>query len=137
MTESGDIEVMGTSFDARTYDDQLIVTCIEGRVKVKTGGSQTELTANMEATGKDGKISTQTVPDGTCALGWTKGEFSFYNRPMEDVLRDVERCYDVKIGMPQELEHVRYTGRFPRGKSVQEVLKILGETFGTEFKIIP
>lgn len=135
-TPLGEIDVLGTSFNARTYDDKLIVTCIDGKVKVKTEQTAVELTVDMEAMLSKGKLVTQHVPDAKSAVGWIKGIFSFYNRPMIDVLKDVERYYGVKIGAPQCIDTLRYTGKFSQDKSAREVLTIIGQPYGIQFEIV-
>lgn len=135
-TPQGEIEVLGTSFNARTYDDKLIVTCIDGKVKVKTKQTAVELVADMETTLCNGALTTQHLPDAKSAVEWTKGVFSFYNRPIMDVLKDVERYYGIKIGAPQGIDTLRYTGRFTQKKSAQEVLAIIGQPYGLKFEII-
>jgi len=134
-TKQGEIEVLGTSFNSRTYDDKFVVTCIEGKVKVKNLRSSVELTENMESTIINGKLKAEYVSDSESAVGWTKGVFSFYNKPLNDVLKDVARYYDVKIEKPEGIDTLRYTGKFSRQKSAEEVLTIIGQPYGLTFKI--
>ncbi len=134
-TLQGDIEVIGTSFNARTYDDKLVVTCLDGKIKVKSTQMSVELTANMETTLRHGKLTTEYIPDAESSIGWTKGLFSFYNKPLVDVLKDVERYFDVKIEIPEGIDSLRYTGKFTREKSIGEVLAIIGQPYGLNFKI--
>lgn len=134
-TKQGTIEVLGTSFNARNYDSQLVVTCIDGKIKVKSKTAAVELTANMEATIKNERITTEKVNCAQDASGWTTGMFSFYNKPLNEVLKDVERYYKVRISSPKGTDTLRYTGEFTQEKSVEEVLLIIGQPYGITFKV--
>jgi transmembrane sensor len=119
-TEEGVIDVLGTAFNARTYDSKLIVTCIDGKVEVRSGHAATELTAGMEATMCNGKLATEHVANAESTIGWTKGIFSFTDRPMTEVLKDVGRYYGMKIGAPQGADTLRYTGRFTQREDLHK-----------------
>lgn len=135
-TPQGEIEVLGTSFNARTYDNQLIVTCIQGKVKVKTKSNSVELTADMAASAYNGSLTSQHVSDSESAVAWTKGIFSFYDEPVVDVIREVERYYGIKVNSPQGIDSLRYTGQFNHDKSAQEALDIIGLPYGIKFEIV-
>jgi hypothetical protein len=47
----------------------------------------------------------------------------------------VERNYGVKIETSANIDTMRYTGRFTRDKSVENVLTIIGQPYGITFKI--
>lgn len=135
-TETGDINVLGTTFNARSYHEVLEVACIDGKVEVKEKNTSVVLTANMQTRIENGKKITGTISDSESVVGWTKGIFSFYDKPLADVLKDVERYFDVKIAAPTGIDTLRYTGRFTREKTPQEVLAIIGQPYGLTFKII-
>jgi transmembrane sensor len=135
-TEAGDINVLGTTFNAKSYNGILEVACIEGKVEVKEKNMFVVLTANMQTKIEKGKKTTSPISDSESVVGWTKGIFSFYDKPLADVLKDVERYFDVKIAAPAGIDTLRYTGRFTREKTPQEVLAIIGQPYGLTFKII-
>jgi ferric-dicitrate binding protein FerR (iron transport regulator) len=135
-TEHGCISVLGTSFNAKTYDGKLNVACIDGKVEVKDHLSSVILTDRMQTTLDDGRVTTSTISDTECVVGWTKGVFSFYDKPLLDVLKDVERYYNVKVSAPEGIDTLMYTGRFTREKTPEEVLAIIGQPYGITLKII-
>ena len=134
-TNNGNIDVLGTSFNARTFDNRLEVACIDGRVKVITHQSSVVLTAGMQTATQDGQLKTAHFTDAESITGWTHGVFSFYDRSLADVIKDVERNYGVKIETSANIDTMRYTGRFTRDKSVENVLTIIGQPYGITFKI--
>lgn len=135
-TPLGLVEVLGTSFNARTYDQKLIVSCIEGRVKVKANNSSVILTKNMEATLNKGLLSSNHLLDAESAIGWTKGIFSYYDKPLIEVLKDVERYYHVKIEAPAGIDTLRYSGKFASKRTADEALTIIGQPYNINFRII-
>jgi transmembrane sensor len=135
-TDNGEVNVLGTSFNVRTFDNRLQVACINGRVKVSTHQSSVVLTAGMEtAAQEEGQLTTQHFTDVESITGWTHGVFSFYDCPLTDVLRDVERNYGVTIEASTDIDTLRYTGRFTRNKPVESVLAIIGQSYNISFKI--
>jgi transmembrane sensor len=135
-TDMGSITVLGTSFNASTYHNKLQVACVEGKVSVSNDLSSVLLTANMQTTIENKKMSTVRVSDMEDVTGWTRGIFSFNNKPLKEVLADIERYYDVSVAVPQGIDTLRYTGRFTRDKSPQEVLGIIAHTYGITLKLI-
>jgi ferric-dicitrate binding protein FerR (iron transport regulator) len=135
-TDNGDIMALGTSFNVRNYHDKLSVACIEGKIRVANGKSSVILTANMQATTENGLIKTQHFTETEDITGWTKGVFSFNNEPLGEVLFDVERYYGVKVSTPENIDTLRYTGRFTRDKHPEDVLQIICQTYGITLKLI-
>lgn len=136
-TEQGDITVLGTSFDACTYHNKLQVACVEGKVKVANELSSVVLTANMQTIVVNKKMSTTHINDIVeDVTGWTKGVFSFNNKPLKEVLDDIERYYGVNVAEPEGIDTLRYTGRFTRDKSPEEVVGIIAQTYGITLKLI-
>lgn len=136
-TEQGNVKVIGTSFNVRTYDNSLVVSCIDGKVVVKGMTSDAvTLTKDMQTTISSGGVTTGFITDRECVVGWTKGVFSFTDKPLSDVLKDVERYFDVKVAAPDGIDTLRYTGRFTRDKSPQEVLDIIGQPYGITLQLV-
>jgi transmembrane sensor len=135
-TEQGEVNVLGTSFNAKSFGDILEVACIEGKVEVKNKKTSVVLTANMQTSLQGDKATTDTIADKENVVGWTKGVFSFYDKPLKEVLKDVERYFNVKVAAPSGIDTLRYTGRFTREKTPEEVLAIIGQPYGITFKII-
>jgi transmembrane sensor len=133
--QHGEIEVLGTAFDVNDIEDRMTVACVNGKVQVSNGGKSVVLTANMQATIQDDMLTSGTVEDIEEMTGWTRGVFSFYNRPLKEVIGEVERFFNVKVAMPEGADTMRYTGRFTRDKSAQEVLSIIGAPYGITFQM--
>lgn len=135
-TDKGSITVLGTSFSASTCHHKLLVACVEGKVRVADGASAVVLTANMQTVLMDKRAKTTRITDMDDVTGWTRGVFSFNNKPLREVLDDVERYYGVSVLAPAGIDTLRYTGRFTREKSPKDVLEIIAQTYGIALKIV-
>lgn len=134
-TEKGNITVIGTSFNVNAIDN-LSVACLEGKIKVSNDKSTVVLTANQQATEENGQMKIARIEDAESVTGWTKGIFSFNNEPLKDVLLDVERYYGVKVSVSDNIDTLRYTGRFTRDRYPEEVLSIISQTYGITLKLV-
>lgn len=137
-SEQQKIEVLGTHFNVSAYTDehQIKTTLAEGSVKVT-------LTANhQEQLLKPGQqaIATnhiQVIPvDIEEALAWKDGLFMFNDENLENIMKKVERWYDVEIDFQQqELRQKHFSGTVSRFGKVSQVLKTLELTGSVHFKI--
>lgn len=132
----GTISVLGTTFDATAFDSTLAVACLEGSVRVSAARETVVLTQCQQTVMKDGKLQVEPVGDQESVSGWIHGVFSFDNRPLDEVIRVVQRFYNVRIAAPADIDTLRYTGRFTKDLSAREVVDIVGSTFGLKFRIL-
>ncbi len=125
ITTNGQITVLGTSFNVKQQKDFLKVVCYEGRVGVKTGIHNVELSAGKgfqlvkeESTKFD--LSTEQNPD------WINGKSSFLKTPLYVVLAEIETQYDISIETNGLDLQSTFTGSFPNDN-----LKIAIEAIST------
>jgi ferric-dicitrate binding protein FerR (iron transport regulator) len=105
---SGDLKIqdIGTAFDVLAYDSTRISIAVkEGEVAVgriqadKTDSAHFfgNLTKNKVGRfGKKGTFSISTIQDISLFTGWTKGKFVFRNTPFPEVVRQLERRFNIK-----------------------------------------
>ena len=68
-------------------------------------------------------------------VGWKEGRFVFSDLPLEAIVRQLERWYDVEFDFfDPAAKYYRFTGVIMRHKSLQEVLALLEETTDVKFK---
>lgn len=137
-SEQQKIEVLGTHFNVSAYTDehQIKTTLAEGSVKV------TLLANHQEQLLKPGQqaITTnqiQVIPvDIEEALAWKDGLFMFNDENLENIMKKVERWYDVEVDFQQqELRQKHFSGTVSRFGKVSQVLKTLELTGSVHFKI--
>ncbi len=95
VTSNGTVEVLGTSFNVYSRDNELKVVCKTGKVKVSADDSSVLLTPGL---------ATDTEPDGLKnpyarenANGWIIGELDYEDEPVENVFAELERQFGIGI----------------------------------------
>lgn len=128
-TQFGDIRVYGTQFNVKSYanDFSTAVTLIDGSVafnndiyslKLKPGekATTTSIKSNIEVT----KVNINTE------LAWLNNNFDFIDIPLELVVNDLIRNYDVDIKIESmNLRNLEVTLYTSKDNSIEEVLSIL------------
>lgn len=134
ISEIGRTEVMGTSFNVYSRDDEYKVTCFTGKVRVVSFSSEEavlspEYEASVDA---DGNIAVRkdVIADETQI--WISNRFNFTARPLIQVLNEIGRQFDVII-TTKALPDYSYTGYFTKDRPVEEVLTLVCKPFGLTF----
>lgn len=123
------IKVLGTSFNVRSYseDSEIQTTLVHGSVEIQgTYISPVKLeplqTASLGKSDKQLEIKNVSREE---AAPWKEGKLIFRETPLENVLEDLERKYDVLFEVRSDgLYEYLYTGTFDN-LSIDEVLKVL------------
>lgn len=97
-----EIKVKGTKFNVRAFldEDSSTTTLIEGKVEVTVPGQANpiSLTPGMAlAVSNDQKNVSIYQVDENNAIGWYKGEFNAYHMTLEQICKDLEKRFNVKI----------------------------------------
>jgi ferric-dicitrate binding protein FerR (iron transport regulator) len=131
--------VVGTAFNIKAYPDQpdIIVAVKRGKVQVSknekliatlTMGQQVTVTAAAQ------QADIQPTKESRVA-DWTTGQLSYTSRPLGDILKDLERNYNVTIELTAaSLEQEIVTTSFRRDIGVGEALDILCGLTDTQLK---
>ena len=93
---NGKVEVLGTSFNIRTWGTSFHTTCYTGSVQVTKKDKIQVLSANEAATW-DGRNLLKTEVLNVDPASWMKGTSSFINTSIRDVFEELERQYTVKV----------------------------------------
>lgn len=132
------VKVLGTSFNVRSYseDTDVRTTLVEGVVEVgsayaapvKLEPLQAAMLNREEKHLKIKKVSREE------AVSWKEGKLIFMETPLEEVLEDLERKYDVNFKVQSEaLYEYLYTGTFDN-LTIEEVLKVLQISSPIDYK---
>lgn len=135
-TRYGNIEVSGTSFDVKAFDDDdFETTLVEGIVKIRNiknqvvtlkPGQQSIINPNNEFEIKDVKTDHFT--------SWKDGKLIFINEPFQKVARQLEKWYNVKIEIQGEkLKNLGYTGKIEM-ETFSEVLDLINVTTPIKYR---
>lgn len=125
-TDYGEVAVLGTSFNVFSRDGVMQVSCTTGKVSVsfldhpKTYTLTPGLSVSIEATG----LVEEPSASSDAALDWLDGQSVFRDRPLREILAELERQFDLQIEVPAELDLQRLvTTTFPNN-SVAAALDI-------------
>ncbi|MGE4587054.1 MAG: FecR family protein [Mangrovibacterium sp.] len=140
-TKKFDITVTGTKFNVSSYaDDQKIgATLAEGRIQLETKHNRIIVLKPGEKISFDHKTMQSVLEqaDIESELAWVKGEFNFKEIPFPDLIRRLERWYDVKLVYKgDDLNSMLYSGKFKNQETIWQVLDALKLTTPIEYNKI-
>ena len=132
---SGDqiIEVLGTSFNVSSYQDdaEVVTTLIEGKVKVnqKFGDKKSIILSPNETPINKETLKMQSFKiDPAHFTAWKSGKFYFRQQKLKDITKVLSRWYDVEIFFVDSAsENKRFTGRFKRYENFDHVKNLFKE----------
>lgn len=134
---SGDqtIEVLGTSFNVTSYEDdaEVVTTLIEGKVNVnqRFGDKKSILLSPNEQSKlnkQTGEIKNIKV-DPNQFTAWKSGKFYFRQHKLKDITKVLSRWYDIEIFfVNSDTENKRFTGRFKRYEDFDHIRSIIEST---------
>jgi ferric-dicitrate binding protein FerR (iron transport regulator) len=141
IIQTGTIEtkVLGTSFNLRNYPSEPSVDLVvaTGKVSFKSKASSDEAIvtpgngASIHKTNR--KIKEYSMADNN-AWAWRSGTLKFENKPLKEVLVDLERFYRIQIDLKSSnLGACSFSGNFENA-SLEEVLKVLEITLELNYK---
>lgn len=107
------VTVVGTAFAVRYRDGRVTVTVRHGTVDVAPlGGPPVRLQAGDEVAVTPAGIGAGHPADLAAALGWADGRLVFEDRPLGDVLAELDRYHRGLIVVPDSLAARRITGNY-------------------------
>lgn len=134
------VTALGTRFDVCAYnDEETIRTTLEsGRIKI--GISQSDKfwilkPGEQNIYNRNTDISTVNMVNTDLYVSWKENILRFDNAGFIDIVKKMERWYDVKINLDDELKYTqRYTMTI-KTESLKEMLDLLSVTTPINYKI--
>jgi ferric-dicitrate binding protein FerR (iron transport regulator) len=133
-TSAGKVEVLGTKFNVKSTANKLNVVCYEGRVKVSQNKTTEIINADEFVVMKDNVI----INKNKIVMNKLPTETSYFHiidEEFEELLKDVERYYNVKISTENITSNKHFTGKLPKN-NVEKALEIISKTFQLRYKSI-
>ena len=123
------VKVTGTEFNLRYYleDQSTEVSLIDGGVDVFANNKYVRLKPDEKAiyNRNTGDLYSETADSYKSAL-WTTGRLSFVNASFLDILKDIERKYNIKIHVDsQKVTNEYFSGSIDLNMSLQEVFNFI------------
>lgn len=130
----GEVEVLGTGFNVMAYEDEYLMktTLLEGSVKIK-GSETTVLKPGEQAILGTQRMRVERV-DVREATAWKNKLFQFNDTPIEAIMREAARWYDLDVRYARNVPERSFTGKISRKVGVDEFLEMLSYA-GVKFKI--
>ncbi|MBT2557088.1 FecR family protein [Hymenobacter sp. ISL-91] len=129
------VTVLGTHFNMQAYPDEPapVTTLLEGAVRLRQGAAQVLLRPGQQGRPRpDGTIAVRTV-DARSAVAWKEGRFVFDDEPLEGIMRQVARWYDVQVRYEGQLSNKSFHGSISRFREAADVLHMLELTGAVHF----
>jgi ferric-dicitrate binding protein FerR (iron transport regulator) len=112
ITAAGKVTVLGTRFTVKDRPDFYEVICYEGRVEVKGSANAVQLTQH-DFYREAGKTITKATVAGDSVPAWMNHESSFQSVPYYEVIRELERQYNISVQVKDVDTLQVFTGKFP------------------------
>ena len=135
---SGDqrVKVLGTKFNINAYGNEpsILTTLVSGSVELSNTHSKTsiKLKPGQQSRLVLGVIDVKKV-DTEPFIAWTANEFQFKGAQLSEVLRQLERWYDIDVDY-KNVPETKVYGTISRDKKLKSVLYALGEITDLKFK---
>lgn len=136
-TRSQEIEVLGTHFNINSYINEPTVqtTLLEGCVLVRSNNQKLQLLPGQQANlSPDGVLRRNDI-EAMPVIAWTKNEFMFDGDDIENVMRKIERWYNVDVVFKGKKTSEKFGGGISRFDDVQKVLNLIQKTGAVHFNI--
>jgi ferric-dicitrate binding protein FerR (iron transport regulator) len=132
------IRVYGTKFNVSTYaNSPKSIVLVEGSVGLQSiNGDEVNLTPNEQAVySQDGTFNTQKV-DVAHFISWKNGYLMFEDTPMSEVLKQVERYYNLSFNYDKDvtLKDLTCNGKIILSENLDNVMTTITLLTSTQYK---
>lgn len=125
VNEETQVEVLGTHFNINSYENEGSVntTLMEGSVKVKSNGANIVLKPGQQAQSvKQQATKLVQEVDVDKVMAWKNGYFNFTDASLQEVMRQLERWYDIEVVYEQHIPTLEFFGKMGKDLPLAAVL---------------
>jgi len=136
------IRVYGTVFNVKAYENEPVhyTTLLEGKISLKNQNAQNELFLKPGSQAQYDPASHKTMlidVNPAIAGSWKDGWLAFDNRPMDEILRQIGRWYNLEIALAdQSLHKISVSGKILLYPDVKDVLRKFEKLDDIQFDIL-
>lgn len=143
-TDNAIVEVIGTSFDVRSYEeeDEVLVVVRDGTIELRRIDDDNKLIVNEGYLGvisrSNGRLALEQFTEPDLYFGWMDGRLIFKDTPMADVFNHLERWYNVEVQYDDsdtELMAQKFTADL-KTRSVREVMDVIKMSMEIDYEIL-
>lgn len=132
------VEVLGTHFNVNAYDNEshIRVTLLEGAVQVGSvkSGQKEQLIPGQQAEYKNGVTKVISEVDIHRTMAWKNGYFDFNDVNLRDMMRQLERWYDISVNYQGNIPSIVFKGQMDRNVQLTDVIRFLN-AFGIKAEL--
>jgi ferric-dicitrate binding protein FerR (iron transport regulator) len=125
VNKQSEVTVLGTHFNINSYENEESVstTLLEGSVQVKNQAGMIVLKPGQQAkvTGLD-KINVLSNVNLDKVMAWKNGVFNFEDATLQEVMRQLERWYDIDVVYEKNIPKLEFFGKMGKDLSLAAVL---------------
>lgn len=136
------IKVLGTKFSIRAWEksQKVKVAVAEGKVELLSNLDELETgvlvsTGQMSILPKNGQPSIPEKIDINEHLAWMKHEIVFNNTPLQEILSQLERWYDVRFSLDDGISVSDQLTIHIQNRPISEILDLIADLMELEYKI--
>ncbi|ANE53195.1 FecR family protein [Flavisolibacter tropicus] len=127
-----EVEVIGTHFNINAYEDESILktTLLEGAVKISPSVLSTSavvLKPGQQAQLIQAQINVVDDVNVSSVVAWKDGLFNFENMSLSEVMKQLERWYDIEVVFEGAVPDVEFYGELSRTNTLTEILEAFKE----------
>jgi ferric-dicitrate binding protein FerR (iron transport regulator) len=130
------VEVLGTHFNVKAYDNEaaMRVTLLEGSVKVNNGQSVILKPKEQAIAGAHSSLTIDHSPNIDQVMAWKNGLFNFDGVTLQEVMKQLERWYDIEVVYEGKPPVTRFAGEMEMNMPLNDLLVMFNE-MNIHFKI--
>jgi transmembrane sensor len=133
LNQSQDIEVVGTQFNLKAYQDEpnVYTTLVEGKVLINTAKTTQELKPSQQSNLNinDNNIEIAKV-NVFREISWKEGVFSFRKKPLVEIMKVLSRWYDMDVVFENpDVENIGFNGVLGKDQEIEDILNSI-KNFG-------
>lgn len=129
ITNGTEVAVLGTSFNINAYDNEPAIrtTLLDGSVRVQAYEQSQTLKPGEQAAVNIHKQQLVLLKETDLdkIMAWKNGLFNFEDASLEEVMRQLERWYDIEVTYAKGIPAIRFGGEINKQNTLQDVLQIL------------
>ena len=126
VNDETEVEVLGTHFNVNSYknEESINTTLLEGSVSVKNSSGKLVLQPGQQArVAGNEKIKLFAEVDVEKVMAWKNGVFNFEDATLEEVMRQLERWYDIDVVYEKNIPRLEFYGKMGRDLNLAAVLR--------------
>lgn len=132
-TPNGVVSVLGTSFNIYSRPDGFRVQCTSGKVQVTSSDDEVILTPNTQTSLTGTGLLKENLDDGI-KVNWLNKIYEFDSAPLREVLKSLERQFDIKISSDKQTDLRLYTGSYD-ATDLEKALQVICFPMELSFKM--